>query len=240
MKRISISVLLVITSASMAMAQSGGVSATPPPQPCEYDGSGGNETLRLVSGKEAAPYFFSCQTHNPNAGPSGCVQSTLPAGSMINVKSELGGWSCIHSEGFVSGWIPSARLEPLPSVPKPPVADWLGWWRNGPDAPGIKNDRILITRGEQPNSLHVSGRGYWYGLNGNVHFGGFTGDAVPVGPRLHIVDGCVVELELSRNDQGLKLLANDNERCGGMNVRFMGTWRKFQPKSPGRKRASRQ
>jgi hypothetical protein len=223
-------VSVVFMCAFMATAQEQGATPAPPQEQCEYDGSGGNETLRRVLGKEPAPSFFACQTHNPNAGPSGCIASTVPAGLVVSVKREVNGWTCIHSDGFVSGWISSTRLEQLATEPKPPIADWLGWWRNGPGTPSERNDRLLITRGKEPGSLHVSGRAYWYGMNGNVHSGGVNAEAVPVGRHLHVVNGCVVDLDLSRDEKGLKLLASDNEECGGMNVRFMGEWRKFVPK----------
>jgi len=241
--KILFSVIAVAVPLSVAGAQRPATTPVPPREKCEYGGTGGNETLRRVAGKDPAPFFFACQENNRNAGPTGCVESTVPAGFITSVKNESNGWACIHEEGFVSGWIPSDRLEPIPNEPKPATADWLGWWRNGPDARGVKNDRLLITRGQEPSSLHVSGRAYWYGLNGNVHFGGVTAEAVPVGPYLHVVEradgGCVVELALSRDDKGLKMQADDNQECGGMNVRFAGTWRKFVPTTRKAKRLSK-
>ena len=225
--------LLIAVFGWGAWAQDKEMPATPPAQQCEYDGSRGNESLRIVDGADDARFFFSCHTGNPNAGPTGCIESTLPVGLVISVDREDEKWACIHSEGRLSGWMPADRLGPLPTAPAPPVDEWIGWWRRSSDSPGRKNSRILITRGKDDHVLHVSGRAYWYGLNQSVNFGQVKAEAVPVGRYLHVVEkpdgGCVVDLQLTRDERGAKLQVKDNEGCGGMNVRFMGEWRKFNP-----------
>jgi hypothetical protein len=61
-----------------------------------------------------------------------------------------------------------------------------------------------------------------------VHTGEFAGEAASVGNHLHFMEGsadsCTVDLTL----YGEFILAVDNDRCGGMNVRFSGTWKRRQ------------
>jgi hypothetical protein len=109
------------------------------------------------------------------------------------------------------------------------LKDWIGWWHNPPLVPHEENDRILITPGSAPGTLRISGRAYWYGANDNVHLGQINpADAKPIGPYLHIFDsGCIVDLHF--NPANHTFTTYDNAGCGGMNVRFSGTWTRFTP-----------
>jgi hypothetical protein len=111
------------------------------------------------------------------------------------------------------------------------AADWQGWWRLGPPVKGVKSDLLLLSPGDKPGAIRVSGRAYWYGLPGVIHFGQVNGEAVPAGNQLHVTDGdCVLDLTLV-NAFEAEIQAVDNQRCGGMNVRFSGTWHRFAPRS---------
>ena len=143
---------------------------------------------------------------------------------------EQNGWACVTGGDSTSGWVPVRNLSPVPATPQSLISEWLGWWRRGKDVKGVKNDRLLITSDPGSNVLHVSGRAYWYGLNDNVHLGSIQADATPVGVYLHAVEatgGCVLDLKLDQTTHTLK--GYDNEQCGGMNVRFSGTWTHFKP-----------
>ena len=93
----------------------------------------------------------------------------------------------------------------------------------------------LIQPGKSPGTLHVSGRAFWYGGNDNVHLGAIdAADTAPLGPILHAVDGtCVLDLVLDPATHTLS--ANDNMNCGGMNVRFWGSWHRFVPSTTHKK-----
>lgn len=107
--------------------------------------------LMILSGSEPVTYVFACGKNRP-AGT--CAAMTFTPGSRempVTVRfstagEQRNGWICINPGDSTSGWLPSNRLAPLPSTPAIPTADWLGWWRSGRDASGVKNDRLLITR----------------------------------------------------------------------------------------------
>lgn len=229
--------LAAITAAAPAMHAQ--ISDTPPAgapsAKCEVLPKSDPGSLRVFSKTTPLPYVFACGNNRPEGK---CVVITLtpgskqtPANTVIAFDHEQGDWSCIGFDG-VSGWVPSNRLAPLPDQPTVDESFWLGWWRIGPNLPGIKNDRLLITKAPTPGTLHVSGRAYWYGLNDNVHFGAVNADVQPYGLYLHIVEGddsysCVVDL--IADPAAHTFSATDNSNCGGMNVRFQGTWAKFTP-----------
>jgi len=178
---------------------------------------------------------FACSVNKTNPG---CLaQKILPkhdephTTQIIATGASQGTWTCVFYDG-VFGWLPTASLAPLPSKPVATIENWLGWYRQGKDTPSIKNDRLLLTKGKLPGTIHVSGRGYWYGINDVVHFGEINADAIPYGRFLHVVDGegegaCVLDLALDPSTH--TLAANDNSNCGGMNVRFWGMWTRFTP-----------
>ena len=208
-----------------------GYPAPPPGAPeiaCSMDGVDASAPVRILLGPEAVPYAFGCAQHGK---PGPCIGGTLNSGLVVSVGATSGAWSCVPGGG-VSGWVPTSRLAELPTTTAVPLKDWIGWWHNPPFTPNQNNDRLLITPGTAPGTLHISGRAYWYGANGNVHFGGINADAQPVGPYLHIVEGdtlssCV--LDLHYNLSTYTFSAYDNASCGGMNVRFSGEWSRFTP-----------
>ena len=194
--------------------------------------------LLVITGSAPVTYVFACG-HNRPTGQ--CAAMTMTPGGRdlppdmrwTSSGTQQNGWTCVASGDSTTGWIPTDRLAPLSPTPAITSADWVGWWREGKDAPGIKNDRLLITRSKgNAKILHVSGRAYWYGLNDNVHFGQVDADASAYGDTLHVVDGedasaCVVDLVY--HPASKTFVAMDNENCGGMNVRFMREWQRFTP-----------
>jgi hypothetical protein len=224
------------------LAQENPLPSGAPTATCDFHGAHTLDALRIFNGTAPIPFVFSCGQNRP-AGT--CISndikpdSTEPLSSkVIGVDHTEGSWSCVFAEG-VSGWVPSDRLSPLPDTPAISSTEWLGWWRSGKDIPGIRNDRLLITRSPaNARILHVSGRAYWYGINHNIHFGQVDADAVARGPLLHVVEGdddsaCI--LDLIYNPGTHTFMALDNSQCGGMNVRFSGEWTRFTPSAPNRK-----
>ena len=196
-----------------------------PTTACSMDSVDASTPVRILAGADPVPYAFACAQHPGKP----CIGGTLSPGLVVNVAATTGAWSCVSGGDSTSGWVPTARLAELPTTPAVPLKDWLGWWRNGPSTPEAKSDRILITPGSSPGTLRVSGRAYWYGANDNVHLGELSPtDAKPIGPYLHIVCSvCIVDLRF--NPANHTFTAYDNAGCGGMNVRFSGTWTRFTP-----------
>lgn len=196
---------------------------------CSFPSIDANIPIRITTGDGPIQYQFACGVNRP---PGVCAINTLAPGLIVNPGAEQSGWACVTGGDSTSGWIGVEHLASVPITPHVALAEWLGWWRHGDDVKGRKNDRMLITRQPASNVLHVSGRAYWYGLNDNVHFGEVQADATPIGVYLHAVEsspgGCVVDLKLNPATHTVKVY--DNMQCGGMNVRFGGTWTHFTPK----------
>ena len=198
---------------------------------CSFERIDAGTPIRITTGEEPIPYQFACGLSRPDGA---CIANTLSPGLVVSLGEERAGWACVTGGDSTAGWIPAKDLAPVPATPRAPLSEWLGWWRHVNEAKGVKNDRLLITRGPGSDVLHLSGRAYWYGLNDNVHFGEVQADAAPIGVHLHAVQtftagACVVDLKLDQATQTLK--SYDNMRCGGMNVHFAGAWIHFTPKS---------
>jgi hypothetical protein len=100
---------------------------------------------------------------------------------------------------------------------------WLGTWKGG-------EDRVVIGLSKVPGKLSLKGTAHWHGARGVVHYGEFSGQVEPDGNHLHFAEGrpfawgCVVDLTLF----GEYIVADDNQGCGGMNVRFIGIWKRAE------------
>ena len=108
---------------------------------------------------------------------------------------------------------------------------WVGTWTWPPPASkDSRPERLLIWKSKTtPGALHVFGNAYWYGplveYEGepvrDVHFGKIDADGVPAGDELVLREqGCEVTLTMAAGE----IQASDNMQCGGMNVRFRGTF----------------
>lgn len=230
--------VFLASAAAPAAAQQ--FSDTPPAgaptNPCTFTPQSDPAMLRVFRGDGAIPFVFACGVRTPGK----CVTEEMKPGTkdipetaFLEFNHLQNGWACVSFAG-IDGWVPPDRLAPLPKQPAVPLDAWLGWYRQPRQAPGKKNDRLLLNRGKASATIHVSGRGYWYGANDDVHFGEIHADATPVGRYLHIVDGddenaCVLNLTIA--PQTHTLMGDDNEKCGGMNVRFWGEWVRFTPGS---------
>jgi hypothetical protein len=234
--------ILILLAALVVGAQTTSLGLPPqtpipgaPTVACEFPDIDADTPIRITTGDGRIPYQFACG-HNRPSGE--CAVNTLPPGLIVNLGAEQNTWACVTGGDSTSGWIPADRLSPVPATPDAGLTEWLGWWRSGREVRGVKNNRLLITRKAGSNSLHISGRAYWYGPGDNVHFGEVQADATPVGLYLHAVQpfssgGCVVDLKLDPATRTLQ--AYDNMQCGGMNVRFGGTWERFLPKKRSRR-----
>ncbi len=210
-----------------------------PTDACEFDHAGLDTPLGVLTGKDDVPYQFACG-HNRPAGV--CAGIKLKPGPLVSLGPSKNGWTCVTDGSSTSGWVPADRVGPVPDEPKVAAKDWIGFWREGKPVKGIKGNRLLITAGKTPGTLQISGRAYWYGSRDDVHFGEIRTDhVVTIGPYLHAIEGddlsgCVLDLKF--NPSTHQFDASDNQNCGGMNVRFSGTWQRFAPSAAEKKSAA--
>ena len=138
----------------------------------------------------------------------------LRAGVPAVVYHVDGAWTCA---GFQSGprWVRSAELRGLTPDTTPRPAAWVGRWT-------LPAGAGTIWRGSG-DTLRIEGHAWWLGARGVSHSGSIKALAVLSRNRVHFVDNmCELDLALV----GEYIVAGDNERCGGMNVRFWGIWRR--------------
>lgn len=152
-------------------------------------------------------------------------KSYLIPGDLVITARSFKGYRCIlyrNEKDFAgsAGYVPENRLEALPAATVT-QKDWLGEWRMGDDS---------ITLRARGAKLAASGVAYWPSANpspkevpGGPHMGQMSGVAAPMGDRIAFADAedeCHVSLTLLPPF----LLARDDNRCGGMNVRFDGVY----------------
>jgi hypothetical protein len=182
-----------------------------PKSPCDFDGFDTNSKLAEVAKPTTA--YYGCAVGR-------CLSMALKLGDPVVSTRAEGDWTCgylVARKGSAQGWVPSAYIRPLPLDPNPSLDAWVGKWVQ-------KGDSIIIVTTKTPGKLDLEGEAYWHGVGGNVHSGSLSGEVRPVGNKLHYSEGdiCTVDLVLL----GKYMLANDNNMCGGMNVRFWGLWRR--------------
>jgi hypothetical protein len=149
------------------------------------------------------------------------LAENLKTGDPVVVNRVEGDWTCgylVGRKGSGQGWVRSRDIRLVDSDPNPPLTAWTGTWVQ-------QENRIRIQNSNIPGKLSLEGEAYWHGFGDNVHSGEFSGEATPTGNKLHFTDGddsCTIDLALS----GKYILANDNNTCGGLNVRFWGVWKR--------------
>jgi hypothetical protein len=211
---VGIAILCLIAPASMCSAQN------KPVEDClfAYDGFATSPGEKIQLAEVSEPNAMQLETCGT---PRGCLSVPVAQGTPVQVYRQHGAWTC----GYVSGnngsgpaWILNTALRIHPYNENPPLAAWVGVWKGG-------EDHVRIRLGTKPGTLLLAGTAVWHG-NYSTHTGDATGSAVPVGNRLHFVeagpDSCTIDLVLLDT----YILAEDNNACGGMNVRFQGIWKR--------------
>jgi len=185
-----------------------------PQKSCNFDGFSADPKLAEVIG--ATVGYFGCATAKD------CLPTKLAAGDAVTLYHTDGGWTCAYlqqKDGAGPGWVKTSAIREVKADPAPPLEAWFGKWVQG-------DDEIRITAAKSGGKLHLAGDAVWQGGGGVAHTGEFEGDAAPAGNHLHFVedgpDSCTVDLTLI----GKYLVANDNQMCGGLNVRFWGVWKR--------------
>jgi len=126
--------------------------------------------------------------------------------------------------GGSAGYVRRDEIAPQPAPANPPLAAWLGTWRDG-------DNSIALSGGG--GKLMAKGEAYWPSAYpsaksrpGGPNIGDMGGTAAPTGNTVVFAgdtpDECRVVLTLLPPF----LLAADNMKCGGMNVSFSGVYRK--------------
>ena len=186
-----------------------------PPGWCTvYSGYGDNPDLAEIRGPQSATGYYGCSRDGKR-----CLPQRLTPGTPVVIAFSDGDWTCGYAPGPV--WIPSAALQPLRFDLNPPLKAWTGTWTGG-------EDRVVISLSEVPGKLDIKGAAEWHGARGVSHDGAFSGQVQPDGNHLRFREGrppewgCVVSLTLF----GKYIVADDNQKCGGMNVRFWGIWKR--------------
>lgn len=199
------------------------VECKPPVAP-HFDG------LRVFTGTAPILMAFHCGEKASEAGA--CYAEYLDPskpdeyqGDLIAPGATQGRWTCAMVGGW-SGWIPTDRLAPVPSTPAITTQERLGTWLNG--HVGTQGDRLILMRSaEGHGKIHIGGRAHYTNTAHNVNSGEVSGDAVAMGPFLHILDhgeqpGCVLDLKYDLASGTFR--AVDNQLCGGFNITFNGVW----------------
>jgi len=184
---------------------------------CEFDGFSANPILAEVVAAKPTAGYYGCSSAKD------CLAVKLAPGDPVVVFHAEPDWTCGYlsqAKGAGPGWVRSTDIRPVNFDAAPPLDAWVGTWVNG-------DDRIRIQTSKAPGKVELKGEAVWHGRTKDaVNTGDFAGEAAPVGNHLHFVesgaDSCTVDLTLI----GKYLVANDNNLCGGQNVRFWGVWKR--------------
>jgi hypothetical protein len=213
----------------------GPLPAGAPSVACKPQGAVNFDGLRVFNGTAPVPLVSDCGSHG--GGADSCYTQYLSLSNPDEYQGDLvapgitqGAWTCA-AVGGRSGWVPSDRLAVVAGTPAVTTRQWLGEWIN--THMGASRDRLILTRSPAGRGIvHVEGKAYYTNAAHNVNYGGLGGDALAMGPFLHIVDqtvqsGCI--LDLKYNGANGTFRAVDNQECGGFNVSFNGVWRRLAP-----------
>lgn len=209
--------LLLLIAAQMASADDSQIcSLIDPPGATVVERVTRMSAGEITAGKPITLHGLAADPASTCLGDS-CVVSGGVAGVELWRK---GGLVCVGLPGkgklgTTSGWLPAARWDSRRSAPQPD-ASWVGVWQN----PSAKIS-VEVTAVDK---LAVEGHALWVGgpLK-QSHFGEFEITGAQSDGVISIVDAdsCQVAVRLI----GDFLVAADNNKCGGMNVRFDGLYR---------------
>ena len=220
MKRLWIAFLLALLGASAARAD---------PAMCRNgDFPAGNPSPGLAKVIGADRLYFQTDTGGcPNETAACRQRAYVVAGNAVLTGQSAGPYVCAffpNRVGGSAGYVPAARLSPLPVPAAPPLKAWAGHWANGDDTIDLKAEgAALVADGAACwPSCHVSIKQ----MPGGPNLGDLSGTAAPKGRTVVFTGddptGCTAALTLV----GDFLSVSDNGGCGGQNVSFTGVYRR--------------
>jgi hypothetical protein len=231
-----LALLCLVSTVAAAQNKDASSPLGAPTTACEPTAAADVVGLRVFNGTAPVPRVYDCGSHGNPTGV--CFTQYLDLakpedyqGDLIAPGTTHGTWSCAMVGGW-SGWIPTDRLAPVPATPAITTQRWLGTWVS--THVGASRDRLVLTRSAAGHgSIHIEGKAYFTNAAHNVNLGNVSGDALALGPFLHILDhgendACVLDLKYDVRSDTFR--AVDNQQCGGFNVSFDGVWRRATSK----------
>jgi hypothetical protein len=218
MKLPGIIFLLAVLSATVARAQA-------PDMSCGNDFSS-EKSIGLAKVVGADHLIFLKDTDGCPSEAAACRQRAyVVGGDRLLTSRTVGPYVCAlfpNRLGGNSGWVPTARLTPLPVNAAPATAAWAGHWADGDDTIGLTvKAAALVADG---NAYYPSAHPSTSQFPGGPNVGELEGTAAPTGNRVVFTDndpnGCTATLTLV----GGMLVVADNGGCGGQNVSFSGVY----------------
>ncbi|WEN16449.1 hypothetical protein PY254_07240 [Rhodanobacter sp. AS-Z3] len=195
-----------------------------PEAPFSCDGNATPETAIAVATVQGeGPLFFIRKGIGCPSDQSACREKAyLVPGDTVLTTKPVGEYVCAFfpdSHDGHAGWLRKDRL--LPRSDTPSLSDWEGRWTL---------DDNVITLSRRGSSLHADGEAYYPMADppleqfpGGPNLGSMGGTARPQGRQVRFVEeDCRVTAILA----GKFLVVSDNQQCGGMNVRFNGTYQR--------------
>lgn len=180
----------------------------------------GAPMFRIVAGNASGRVHFLARKIQCRAG---AICAHRRAGYLVDDDAVFagpadGGFRCVafgtRAGELVGGFVTIEHLVPVQAERTLDTAFLIGHWRRD------SGSRIRIAAAGLAG-LRADGDGTWKGVN-TINEGGFRAEFRAGADPVIVVrdDGCAVTLER----RGPYLLANDNGRCGGNNVRFVGIY----------------
>lgn len=178
--------------------------------------------LAEVTGAERLPFLDDAEGC-PDKGTQACrTRSYVVPGDVVVVNREHGDYLCAFypsKGGGTAGWVEAVRLRLLPLDPAPPLSAWTGTWSSA------GNPEVTIR--EADGALHVSGQAFWPGPKAtraypSPHVGEIDGALAVQGNRAAYADEDLCEIAFTL--LGDRLVAGDNNQCGGANVSFSAVY----------------
>jgi len=191
------------------------------------------QEFHLATVATTAPrlYFFDDWNGCPQKGASCQKKGYVLPGDHLLLGKTRGEWTCAWYQGQAHetvGWVRSRDLAIQPDT-EPQAADWDGKWT-------IYRNRGGIGISRKGSAWYVSGNAYW-GSGDGTNLGYLAGELKVRGRRAHVGGAMRDDAEDCGADLvriGEFLIVHDNERCGGLNVRFDGVYtRAFTSASRG-------
>lgn len=155
-----------------------------------------------------------------DSAPSDICRQEIRGGLQGVALNRAPGWVCIvlpggHKLDVVVGWLRESRWHPISDSRTASAHAWAGVWQN-------ERGRLNIVV-DGASRVHIDGHAMWQG-RADPHFGDVTFDGIPdngvlAGPGDQ--DSCQIALRKI----GKYIFAQDNDHCGGTNVRFSGLYR---------------